>query len=125
MQGSTVAVEPKPYAKTLDDELDSKLLAQLHSVVSQISSFCFETKKFCVTAEFVVLTLLVRFTADKLDHSLFVAGLAIPLCLWFLDAVAYYYQVKIRGTMESIRQRIKNRNQQQIVGTGGAGLLPL
>lgn len=111
--------EFKPYAKSLDDELDWKLLDQLHGVVSQISSFCFETKKFCVTTEFVVLTLLVKFTTDKLDHSLFVAALAIPVTFWFLDAVAYYYQVKLRGMMELIRERIKSRNSQQIVGTGG------
>lgn len=114
-----MATETKPYAKSLEDELDWKLLDQLHGVVSQISSFCFETKKFCVTTEAVVLTLMVKFTVDKLDHSLFVAALAIPIAFWFLDAVAYYYQVKIRGTMELIRERIKSRNSQQIVDTGG------
>ena len=105
----------KPYAKTFDDELDWKLLDQLHGVVSQISSFCFETKKFCVTTEFVVLAFLVKFTADKLDHSLFVAGLVIPVCFWFLDAVGYYYQVKVRGAMESIRTRLTTRNSTQLI----------
>ena len=47
----------KPYTKSLQDELDWKLLDQLHGVVAQISSFCFETKKLCVTTEFIVLTL--------------------------------------------------------------------
>lgn len=112
-----------PYTKSFDDELDWKLLEQLHSVVSQISSFCFETKKFCVTTEFVVLALFARFTSDKLDHSLFVMGLVIPLCFWFLDAVGYYYQVKIRGTIESIRLRLKTRNSQQILATGGEAVI--
>ena len=95
----------------MDDELDWKLLDQLYGVVSQISNFCFETKKFCVTTEFVVLTLLAKFTADKLDHSLFVVAFAIPVSFWFLDAVAYYYQVSIRGGMAAIQERIKIRNQ--------------
>lgn len=107
----------QPYTKSLEDELDWKLLDQLYGVVSQISNFCFETKKFCVTTEFVVLTLLAKFTTDKLDHSLFVTGLAIPICFWFLDSVAYYYQVSIRGTMEEIRKRIKSRSQNQLVTT--------
>lgn len=111
--------EIKPYTKSLDDELDWKLLDQLFGVVSQISNFCFETKKFCITTEFVVLTLLVKFTADKLDHSIFVAGLIIPVCFWFLDAVAYYYQVKIRGAMEAIRKQIKNRHREQLVNSSG------
>src|SRR5258708_29521344 len=89
-----MAIDPQPYEKTLEDELDWKLLDQLYGVVSQISSFCFETKKLCVTTEFVVLTLLAKFTTDKLDHSLFVTAMVVPLCFWFLDAVVYYYQVK-------------------------------
>lgn len=115
----SMASTPTPYIKSLDDELDWKLIDQLYGVVSQISGFCFETKKFCVTTEFVVLAFLAKFTANKPDHSIFVAGLAIPLCFWFLDSVAYFYQVKIRGTMNSIRERIKERNKQQIVDPGG------
>ena len=115
--------EVKPYTKSLDDELDWKLLDQLYGVVSQISNFCFEIKKFCVTTEFVVLTLLAKFTTDKLDHSLFVAGLAIPICFWFLDAVAYYYQVKIRGAMEAIRNRIKDRHKEQLISVSGGPVI--
>ena len=36
----------KPYVKTLEDELDWKLLDQLHTAVAQISNFCFEIKNF-------------------------------------------------------------------------------
>lgn len=114
-----MTIDFKPYTKSLDDELDWKLLDQLHGAVSQISSFCFETKKFCVTTEFVILAFLAKFTNEKIDFSLFVAGLVIPLCFWLLDAIAYYYQVKIRGAMNLIREQIKNRNKQQIVDRGG------
>jgi hypothetical protein len=112
--------DSKPYTKSLQDELDWKLLDQLHSVVAQISSFCFEIKKFCVTTLFVVLTLMVKFTSDKLDHSFFVAGLLIPICFWFLDAIGYFYQVKLRGTMESIRQRLASRDTKLLVAANGA-----
>lgn len=111
---------PKPYTKSLQDELDWKLLDQLHGVVAQISSFCFEIKKFCVTTLFVVMTFMVKFTADKLDHSIFVAGLVIPVCFWFLDATGYFYQVKLRGTMESIRQRLASRDEKPLVSEKGA-----
>lgn len=108
--------ESIPYIKTLEDELDWKLIDQLHNIVSQISSFCFETKKFCVTTEFVALPLIVKFTDDKLDHSLFVTGAVIAMCFWFLDAVAYYYQVKLRGTMDAIQQRLRSRQSKQLFG---------
>jgi len=116
-------VVAQPYTRSLEDELDWKLLDQLYGVVSQISNFCFETKKFCVTTEFVVLTLLVKFTNDKLDHSLFVAGLAIPIGFWFLDSVAYYYQVSLRGTMEKIRERIKKRTQGELLSSTGVPVI--
>lgn len=116
-------MELKTYTKTLQDELDWKLLDQLSGVVSQISSFCFETKKFCVTTLFVVLTLMVKFTSDRLDNSLFVAGLCIPLCFWFLDSTGYYYQVKLRGAMEQIRQRLASKDAQSLVTTSGTSII--
>ncbi|MDR7089813.1 hypothetical protein [Cellvibrio fibrivorans] len=105
----------KPYVKTLQDELDWKLLDQLHGAVAQISNFCFEIKKFCVTTLFVAMTLIIKFTSDKLDLSIFVTGLVIPLCFWFLDATGYFYQVKIRGAMEAIRIRLSSRGEEKIV----------
>lgn len=112
----------KPYTKTLQDELDWKLLDQLSGVVSQISSFCFETKKFCVTTLFVVITLMAKFTAEKLDDAIFIAGLCIPLCFWFLDSTGYFYQVKLRGTMEQIRLRLASRDLKPLV-SAGAGII--
>jgi len=113
----------KPYTKTLQDELDWKLLDQLHSVVAQISNFCFEAKKFCLTTEFVILSFMIKFTKDALDHSIFVAGLLIPLCFWFLDATGYFYQVKLRGTMESIRKRLASQDQEALLAADGAKVI--
>jgi hypothetical protein len=105
----------KPYTKSLNDELDWKLLDQLHGAVSQISSFCFEIKKFCVTTLFVVLAFIIKFTSDKLDHSIFVTGLIIPLCFWFLDATGYFYQVKLRGMMDAIRERLASDHSTKLI----------
>lgn len=116
-------MDAKPYTKTLQDELDWKLLDQLSGVVSQISSFCFETKKFCVTTLFVVLTLMVKFTSDQLDSSIFVAALCIPLCFWFLDSTGYFYQVKLRGTMEQIRVRLASRDTRLLVAPGDTDII--
>lgn len=112
-------VDPKPYTRTLQDELDWKLLDQLYGVVAQISSFCFEIKKFCVTTIFIVMTITIKVTSNKLDHSIFVAGLFIPICFWFLDATGYFYQVKLRGSMESIRQRFASRDEKFLVSPAG------
>ena len=99
------------YERSFDDEIDWQLLTQLHSVVLQISSFCFRTKQICLTLDVAVAGILFRITDNKLDESIFVAGLIIPIGFWFLDAVAYFYQVKIRGVMESIRSQLRQRNE--------------
>jgi hypothetical protein len=105
----------KPYIKTLEHELDWKHLDQLSGTVSQISSFCFETKKFCVTTLFVALTLMVKFTSNKPDSPIFVAGFVIPVCFWLLDAIGYFYQVKLRGMMEEIRTRLALGSEKRLI----------
>ncbi|VVO02960.1 hypothetical protein PS720_02795 [Pseudomonas fluorescens] len=123
--GSTLMSNTKvPYSKSLEDELDWKMVDQLHSAVSQISGFCFESKKLCVSIEFIVVGIIASFTKDSsgnsaLDHSIFVAALLIPLCFWFLDSVAYYYQSKLRVKMEEIRGDIAKRsNNKSIMSIG-------
>ncbi len=105
----------KEYKKSFEDELDWSLLEQLHKVLLQVSNFCFYTKQICLTILVAVIGLLFKFTEDKIDTSIFVAGLVIPLCFWFLDSVAYFYQIKIRGLMDNIRQRLCERNGQVLI----------
>lgn len=98
------------YKRTVEDELDWSLLNQLHAVVLQMGTFCFRTKQVCLTVLVGVVGLIATFTDDKLDPSIFVAGVVIPVGFWFLDSVAYYYQVKLRGVMDGIRDRIHGRH---------------
>lgn len=103
------------YKKTIEDELDWSLLNQLHAVVLQIGTFCFRTKQVCLTILVGVVGLIIALTSEKLDTSIFVAGFLIPICFWFLDSIAYYYQVKLRGVMDEIRDRIKKRHSETIL----------
>lgn len=103
------------YKRTIDDELDWSLLNQLHSVVLQMSTFCFRTKQVCLTVLVAIVGLIATFTSEKLDTSVFVAGALIPICFWFLDSIAYYYQVKLRGLMDSIRDQIYKRHGESVL----------
>lgn len=99
-----------PYQKSCTDEIDFKVVDQLHGAVSQISGFCFEIKKICVATLFIVLTLIVKITNNKLDLSIFISSYCMILSFWFLDSVAYYYQIKLRGKMQEKLDGIENRN---------------
>jgi hypothetical protein len=109
--------------KSTEEEIDWKLLDQLHGAVSQISNFCFEVKKFCVTTLFAAITVVLTITAKRLDHSVFIIGLLISFCFWFLDATGYYYQVKLRGMMEAIKVRLAKRSGNQIVSASGVEII--
>jgi di/tricarboxylate transporter len=113
----------EPYVKTLEDELDWKLVDQLHGAVSQTSSYCFEIKKFCVTTLFVVIGIIIKFTKDNLDHSIFVTAILITVVFWFLDSVAYYYQVKLRGMMDRVRGSIFDRRKSKVIQTEPAKVI--
>lgn len=99
----------KEYIRTVEDELDWSLLEQLHSVVLQISSFCFRTKQICITVLVGVVGAIAAFSDGEIDQSIFVAGYLVPICFWFLDSIAFYYQVKIRGSMDILRETLRQR----------------
>ena len=107
--------EDYKYKRSFEDELDWNLLDQIHKVVLQISSFCFRTKQICLTVDIAVIGILIKLTENKLDTSIFVSGFVIPALFWFLDSIAYFYQVKLRGIMDSIRERLKERNAENLI----------
>ena len=100
----------EPYAKSFEDELDWNLIEQLHRVVLQTGQFCFRTKQIAITVDIAVIGVLLRFAENRLDPAIFIAGLLIPFCFLLLESVGYFYQVKIRGVMDEIRERLKKRN---------------
>lgn len=103
-------------------EKEIQIIDQLHNAVSQLSSFCFEIKKFFITTLFIVLTFATIFTQKKLDPSLFLITYIITLCFWFLDSTAYYYQVKLRIKMDERFNKVRefevekiNENEQDTI----------
>jgi len=107
--------EDYKYKKSFEDELDWNLLGQIHKVVLQISSFCFRTKQICLTVDIAAIGILIKFTENKLDASIFITALLIPTIFWFLDSMSYFYQVKLRGFMDSIIDRLKERNAENLI----------
>ena len=105
----------EPYQKSFEDELDWNLLDQLHRVVLQTSTFCFRTKQIAITLDVAVIGILLKLSNNRPEDSIFVSGLIIPICFWFLDAIGYFYQVKLRAMMDAIRERLRRRNTDQLI----------
>ncbi|MBF0144923.1 MAG: hypothetical protein HQL84_00210 [Magnetococcales bacterium] len=108
--------EKKKYEKSLEDELDWKLLDQLYGAVVQIGGFCYDVKKLCVTTLTASMVFLTKFSSGTSAIGLFQVSLMIVVGFWLVDSVAYYYQRKLRGLMEEVNNRILKNNSIQTEG---------
>mgnify|MGYP003650259263 CR=1 FL=1 len=96
--------------KTASDNIDWKIVDQLHDATLKISNDCFEYKKLCVAVVAGVIALMVRFGSEQnLQFVLAVCGL-VCLGFWFSDATAYFYQRSLRRTMTRKINSIAVRN---------------
>ncbi|MDR1802640.1 MAG: hypothetical protein LBQ94_03455 [Treponema sp.] len=98
------------YKKTLDDEIDWKIIDQLHNSTINFSSATLETKKLLFVLLGIAVPALIKLADDTLDLSLFVTLYIIIAAFWFLDGFAFHYQEKLRMKMDEKFRKIKMRN---------------
>ena len=101
-----------------EDELARNNIDQLHKLVLQLSSNCFETKKLCATVIVGVATLVATFTGKELDISLWVGAAIVTMLFWILDAQSYYYQEKLRARMKILAETRARLHAPQITVDG-------
>lgn len=98
------------YKKSLEDEIDWKVIDQLHTATVNFSTSCLELKKLFFVLVGIAVPALIKLSGDKLDISLFVTLFFLTVIFWFLDGFAYYYQEKLREKMDKLFWQIKSRN---------------
>lgn len=103
----------KEYIRTLDDEIDWKVIDQLHSATSNFSSTSLEIKKLFFVLVGIAVPSLIKLAGDKLDISFFVTFYILILTFWFLDSFTYFYQEKLRGKMDERFIQIKRRHKEE------------
>ena len=99
------------YKKSLDDEIDWKIIDQLHAATVNFSNASLELKKMLVVMIGIAIPALVKLAGDRLDTSLFSTLYVITFAFWFLDSFTYFYQEKLREKMDKLFRDIKMRNQ--------------
>ena len=101
---------PDEQAERTNDEIDWKIVDQLHDATLKISNDCFEYKKLCVAVVAGVIALMVKFgSAENLPFVFAVCGL-VCIGFWFSDATAYFYQRSLRRAMTIKLNNIAARN---------------
>jgi len=108
------------YNKSCADEIDHAKADQMHAAALQISKTCFDLKKLCVSVLGASMALLVKFTEDSVDHSLFAVGIVLVLGFWVSDATAYFYQKALRVAIDDRFKAISERNGDEYATTSTA-----
>lgn len=107
----------KEYKKTVQDEIDWKIIDQLHSATLNFSSTSLELKKLLFVLIGIAVPSLIKLAGDKVDLSLFVTVYLLSLTFWFLDSLTYYYQEILREKMDKRFSQIKARNVETIISS--------
>jgi hypothetical protein len=102
----------KEYKRTLDDEIDWKVIDQLHNATSNFSAASLELKKLLLILVGIAVPSLIKLAGDKLDISLFVTLYILITAFWFLDSFTYFYQEKLREKMDKYFNKIKIRHKE-------------
>lgn len=100
----------KEYKRSLEDEIDWKIIDQLHTATLNFSTTSLELKKLLIVLVGIAVPSLIKLAGDKIDTSLFITIYLLSLTFWFLDSFTYFYQEKLREKMDTHFSRIKMRN---------------
>lgn len=109
----------KEYKRTLEDELDWKVIDQLHSATVNFSTTSLEIKKLFFVLIGIAVPTIIKLSEDKLDFSLFMTLYILTFTFWFLDSFTYFYQEKLREKMNWHFNEIKNRNKESLIVPDG------
>lgn len=107
--------DTKEYKRSLEDEIDWKVIDQLHTATVNFSNTSLELKKLFFVLLGIAVPSLIKLAGDKLDISLFITLYILTTTFWFLDGFTYFYQEKLREKMDKLFNQIKGRNNQSII----------
>lgn len=103
---------PKEYQPNLEDQIDWKIIDQLHVATTTFSSTSLELKKLFFVLLGISMPALIKLAGDRLDISLFFVIYLLTITFWYLDSFTYYYQEKLRSKMDKHFSLIKERNNE-------------
>lgn len=103
------------YKKSLEDEIDWKIIDQLHAATINFSTTSLDLKKLLFVLIGLAVPTIIKLAGNKLDNSLFITVYLLGFTFWFLDSFTYFYQEKLREKMDKHFRNIKERNAQKII----------
>lgn len=96
--------------KNIENEIDWKIIDQLHNATNNFSKNYLEIKKLLFVVIGISTPLIINLCNNKLDRSLFISLYLFIVSFWLFDSYSYYYQEKLRAKMNDRFKNINARN---------------
>jgi hypothetical protein len=103
------------YKRSLEDEIDWKVVDQLHTATLNFSTTSLELKKMFFVLVGIAVPTLIKLSDSHLDLSLFVTLYVLTITFWSLDSYTYFFQEKLREKMDNHLKNIKDRNRPHVI----------
>lgn len=103
------------HQKSLEDQIDWKVIDQLHAATLNFSNASLELKKMFFILVGIAVPTLIKLASNKLDLSLFITLYILTIAFFFLDSFTYFYQEKLRVKMDKCFNGIRSRNIDPLV----------
>lgn len=100
----------KEYKRSIEDEIDWKIIGQLHNATNNFSSKSLEIKRMFVLFIGVLIPVAIKLSNDALHWTLFASLYVAIICFWLVDSYTYFFQEKLRGLMDKRFVSISFRN---------------
>jgi hypothetical protein len=102
------------YKKSLEDEIDWKIIDQLHAATISFTTTSLELKKIYFTLITIAVPTVIKLSGDTLKTSLFVTIIILTITFWYLDGFTNYFQEKLRESMDKRFDEIRTRNNSSV-----------
>ena len=107
------------YKRTFEDEIDWKIIDQLHNATNKFSASSLEFKKIYFVLLGISIPVIFKIADEEFDIALLITPLLLSIFFWFLDGFTYFYQEKLRGKMDRHFEKLKKRNNGKLVKDDG------
>lgn len=105
----------KEYKKTFRDEVDWKMIDQLHSATLNFSNKSLALKRIFVTVIGISVSILIGTSDGKVSGLTFIVAYMLVFSFWILDSYTYYYQEKLRIKMDDHFKNLFERNTRDLI----------
>lgn len=98
------------YKKSFEDEIDWKIIDQLHNATNNFSSSSLEFKKIYFILLGILTPIIFKLGDNKFDVALLITPFCLSIFFWVLDIITYYIQETLRESMDKHFEKLKERN---------------